>query len=124
MHPEHKMQTDQAIKAFSQSEKLKTGLIWGNQIVEAYVALPEHEKPGAERILKILVGMIASEIHIAKNAAPHDKWLEAEKDLSTAQVMLNSGAGHDTGHHLTQALSKITTIGQQAMSLLVEQKLL
>ena len=118
------MQTDQAIKAFSQSEKLKAGLIWATQIAEVYVALPESEKPGAERILKILIGMIASEIHIAKNAAPHEIWLEAEKALNTATVMLNSGVAHDTVHHLTQALSKVTTIGQQSMSLLVEQGLL
>ena len=118
------MQTDQAIKAFSQSEKLKTGLIWATQIAEVYVALPESEKPGAEKILKALIGMIASEIHIAKNAAPHESWLTAEKDVNTAQVMLNSGVAHDTGHHLTLALSKVTTIGQQSMSLLVEEGLL
>ena len=118
------MQTDQAIKAFTQSEKLKTGLIWASQIAEVYVALPESEKPGAERILKTLIGMLASEIHIAKNAAPHETWLAAEKDVNTAQVMLNSGAGQDTGHHLTQALSKVTTIGQQSMTLLVEKGLL
>jgi len=118
------MQTDQAIKAFSQSEKLKSGLIWTTQIAETSVALPETEKPGAERILKILIGMIASEIHIAKNAAPHKIWLEAEKDVNTALVMLNSGAAHDSGYHLTQALSKVTTIGQQSMSLLVEKGLL
>ena len=118
------MQTDQAIKAFSQSEKLKSGLIWATQIAEVYVALPEPEKPGAERVLKTLIGMIASEIHIAKNAAPHEIWLEAEKDVNTAVVMLNSGVAHDTSHHLTQALSKVTTIGQQSMGFLVEKGLL
>ena len=71
-----------------------------------------------------LIGMIGSEIHIAKNAAPHEMWLEAEKDMNTALVMLNSGVAHDCGHHLTQALSKITTIGQQSMGLLVEKGLL
>ena len=118
------MQTNEAIKAFSQSEKLKAGLIWATQIAEVYLALPESEKPGAERILKTLIGMIASEINIAKNAAPHEIWLQAEKDLNTAQVLLNSGVAHDTAHHLTQALSKATTIGQQSMSLLVERGLL
>ena len=122
--PEHAMQTNQAIKAFSQSEKIKAGLIWATQVAEVYLALPESEKAGAEKILKILIGMIASEIQVGKNAAPHEIWLEADKDLNTAQVMLNSGVAHDTGHHLTQALSKVTTIGQQSMSLLVEKGLL
>ena len=118
------MQIDQAIKAFSQSDKLKTGLIWATQIIETYVALPENEKPGAERILKILINMIASEIHIAQNAAPHEIWLGAQKDVNTALVMLNSGVAHDSGYHLTQALSKVTTVGQQSMSLLVDKGLL
>jgi hypothetical protein len=118
------MQTDQAIKAFSQSEKLKSGLIWASQIAELYGGLPESEKPGAQRILQALISMIGSEIHIAKKAAPHDMWLEAEKDVNTALVMLNSGVAHDSGHHLIQALSKVTTIGQQSMSLLVERELL
>ncbi len=118
------MQTKTSIKAFSQSEKLKSGLIWATQIVEVYLALPESEKSGAEKILKALLGMVDSEIHIARKAATHDIWLEAQKDLNTAIVMLNSGAAHDTGYHLTQALSKITSIGQQSMSFLVDKGLL
>jgi len=115
------MQIKEAITAFSQSEKLKSGLIWATQIIEVYVALPESEKSGAERMLKLLINMIGNEIHIAKNAAPHAAWQQAEKDLHTAQVMLNSGVANESSYHLTQALSKITTIGQQSMSLLVEK---
>jgi hypothetical protein len=118
------MQTNQSIKAFSQSEKLKAGLIWASQIVETYTALTEADKPGAEKILKVLIGMIASEIHVAQKAAPHDIWSEAERDVNTAMVMLNSGVAHDAGYHLIQALSKITTVGQQSMSRLVEEGLL
>jgi len=118
------METNEAITAFSQSEKLKTGIIWANQMIEAYVSLPESEKSGAERMLKILISMLGNELHVAIKAAPHDVWLEAEKDLNTAQVMLNSGVAHESSYHLTQALSKVTTIGQQSMSLLVEKGLL
>ena len=118
------METDEAIKAFSQSEKLKTGLIWANQMIEVYVSLPEAEKTGAERMLKILINMIGNELHVAKKAAPHVVWQEAEKDLNTAQVMMNSGVLHESSYRLTQTLSKVTTIGQQSMSLLVEKGLL
>ena len=118
------MQTNQAIIAFSQSEKLKTGLLWAIQMIEVNVSLPEFEKPGAEKMLKILISMIGNEIVIARKAAPHAKWLEAEKDVDTALVMLNSGVAHDSGYHLTQALSKVTTIGQRAMTFLVDKGLL
>jgi hypothetical protein len=117
------MEVNQAILAFSQSEKLKSGVIWANQIIEVYLALHEPEKTGAEKVLKTLINMIASEIHVAIKAAPHKLWLAAEKDINTALVMLNSGVTHEAGYHLTQALTQITTIGQQSMSLLTAKGL-
>ena len=118
------MQTSEAIKAFSQSDKIKSGLIWASQIVEVYISLPESEKPGAEKMLKAIIGMLANEIHIAKKTAPHAIWPEVEKTVDTAVVLLNSGVAHDSGYHLTRALSQVTTIGQQSMTLLVERGLL
>lgn len=118
------MHENEAIKSFSQSEKIKSGLIWATQMAEMYTALPESDKPGAERMLKALVGMIGNEIHIAQKSAPNEFWLEAGKDVETALVMMTSGVVHELGYHLTQALSKVTTIGQQSMTFLIEKALL
>jgi hypothetical protein len=118
------MQISTAIKAFSQSEKIKSALIWATQIVEVYIALPESEKPGAERMLKTMIGMIGNEVHIAKKSAPSEIWLDAEKDIETALVMMNSGVPLESGYHLTRALTKVTTIGQKSMSVLIENGLL
>ncbi len=118
------MHVNQAIIAFSQSEKLKSGIIWANQMIEMYLALPETDKPGAEKVLKALINMIAAEIQVAKKAAPHDVWQEVDKDMNTAVVMLNSGVTHEAGYHLTQALTKVTTVGQQSMTLLTDEGLL
>lgn len=118
------MNTDQAIKAFSQSEKLKSALIWATQLTEVHIALAESDKPGAEKIIKTLVSMIGNEITVAQKAAPHDDWFEAGKNVDTAMVMLNSGVAHDSGYHLTQALSKVTNIGQQSMTQLIDEGLL
>lgn len=118
------MHANQAIKSFSQSEKIKSGLIWATQMAEMCNAFPESDKPAAERMLKAMVGMIGNEIHIAKKSAPNEFWLKAEKDVETALVMMASGAVHELGYHLTQALSKVTTIGQQSMTFLVEKGLL
>ncbi|MBW2517478.1 MAG: hypothetical protein JRE88_11910, partial [Deltaproteobacteria bacterium] len=52
------MNTADAITTFSQGEKIKSGLIWASQAVELFKALPEADKPGAEKIIKSLVGMI------------------------------------------------------------------
>ena len=118
------MQVNQAIIAFSQSEKLKSGIIWANQIIEMSIALSESDKPGAERVIRALINMIGAEIHVAKKAAPHDIWQDIDKDMNTAMVMLNSGVTHEAGYHLTQALTKITTVGQQSMTLLTDKGLL
>jgi hypothetical protein len=118
------MHVNQAIIAFSQSEKLKSGIIWASQIIEMYIALSDSDKPGAERVLITLINMIAAEIHVAKKAAPHEVWQDVEKDMNTALVMLNSGVTHEAGYHLTQALTKVTTVGQQSMTLLTEKGLL
>ncbi len=118
------MQTAAAITTFSQSEKIKGGLIWASQAVEIYKALAEAEKPGAEKIVKAIVDMIGNEILICRKSAPHELWLEVEKSLDTAMVMINSGVTHEAGYHLTQALTQVTTIGQRSMTLLIEQGLL
>jgi hypothetical protein len=118
------MKTADAITTFSQSEKIKGGLIWASQAVELYKALPETDKSGAEKILKALVDMVGSEILICKKSAPDELWLEVEKSIDTARVMINSAVAHEAGYHLTQALTQVTTIGQRSMSILVEKGLL
>jgi hypothetical protein len=118
------MQTAEAITIFSQSEKIKGGLIWASQATELYKALPETDKPGAERILKALIDMIGSEILICKKTAPSELWLDVEKNIDTALVMINSRVAHEAGYHLTQALTQVTTIGQRSMSVLRDNGLL
>ena len=118
------MKTADAITTFSQSEKIKGGLIWASQAVELFKALPEADKPGAEKIIRSLVDMIGSEILICKKTAPDELWLEVEKSIDTAIVMINSSVAHEAGYHLTQALTQVTTIGQRSMTILKEDKLL
>ena len=118
------MKTADAITTFSQSEKIKGGLIWVSQAVELFKALPEADKPGAEKIIKALVEMIGSEILICKKTAPNELWLEVEKTIDTAMVMINSNVAHEAGYHLTQALTQVTTIGQRSMTILKDDGLL
>ena len=118
------MEINEAITTFSQSEKIKAGLIWASQAVEVYKALPEADKQGAEKIISAIVGMIGSEILICRKTAPNKLWTEVEKNIDTAMVMINSNIAHEAGYHLTQALTKATTIGQRSMSILTDKKLL
>jgi hypothetical protein len=118
------MEIDEAITTFSQSEKIKAGLIWSTQVIEIYKTIPESDKSGAEKIIKAIVDMLGSEILICKKSAPNELWVKVEKNIDTAMIMINSNIAHEAGYHLTQALTHVTTIGQRSMSILRDNGLL
>ena len=117
------MDTQSAILAFSQSEKIKAGLIWASQTIEMVMGLPDQNKPGAEQVISVLVSMVANEIHLGMKIAPHEHWEAALKHINNAIVMLNSNVIHDAPYHLSKALSHVTSIGQTAMTRLREDGL-
>jgi hypothetical protein len=118
------MNTKGSIMGFSQSEKIKSGIIWASQMLELIRGLPEPEKQGAERVVKMLVDMIFLEIQLAGSVAPGEAWEGIEKNVDQAVTMINSHVAPESVVHLTQALSQVTTIGQRSMSFLQEQELL
>jgi hypothetical protein len=118
------MNIKSAIITFSQSEKIKAGLIWTSQALEANMGIPEPEKRGSERIISALLNMIAGEIHVVMKMAPHERWDAAMKYIDTAAVMVNSNVAHDATFHLSKALSQVTSIGHESMTLLAEKNLL
>lgn len=118
------MENQEAVTAFSQSEKIKAGLIWTSSAMEVLVALPEPDKVGAEKMIKLIIGMLADEVRLAEKLTSEDHWTEAGKHIDKALVMINSGVAHDAGFHLTRALSQVTTIGQRAMTVLRDRSLI
>ena len=118
------MNVQEAIMAFSQSEKIKSGLIWASQALEMLSGLPDTEKQGAEKIIKAIIDMIAHEIRLARGVAGHAAWYDIEKPLEQAVVMINSGVAPESVVHLTRALSRVTGIGHTSMSFLKERGLL
>ena len=118
------MEIYEAILAFSQSEKIKSSIIWVSQAVDMFISLPEDEKPGAIKILRAIISMIGHEITLCKKSAPHALWAEAQKSIDTAIVMIDSNVAHESVYHLTQALTKITSIGHQSLSSLKENGLM
>jgi hypothetical protein len=118
------MKTNEAIMAFCQSEKIKAGLIWTAQTAGSLAGLPGEQRKGAERTIQALLNMVSHEIHLAKTLARHEAWTEVEPHIEKALIMISSGVGHEAGVHLSKALSKITNIALQSMSLLKERDLL
>ncbi len=97
------MDTQSAILAFSQSEKIKAGLIWASQTIEMVMGLPDQNKPGAQKIIAALISMVSNEIHLGMKIAPNEHWESSVKHINNAIVMLNSNVVHDAPFHLSKA---------------------
>jgi len=110
--------------AFSQGEKIKSGIIWVSQALELLRGLPTPEKPGAEKIIKLKIDMIVQEIRLATTITGDPAWHDIEAVIDQALVMINSGVAPESVVHLTQALSRVTSIGQRSMSFLQEKGLI
>jgi hypothetical protein len=118
------MQTDKAIISFSQSEKIKGGIMWVSSALNILEALPDNEKKGGEKIIHIMTSMIAQEIRLAGVVSGSQSWFEIEPHMDNALLMIDSGVHQEAVIHLTRALSRVTNIGQQSMLILKDNKLL
>jgi hypothetical protein len=118
------MDTREAILAYAQSEKAKSGLLMAAQLLEIYKGLAEHERHGAERFLRPLIGMIANEVHLSRKMTSAEMWADVDKSLNSALVMMNSGVLAEASYHIAQAVSSVTTIAQRSMQFLLDQRML
>jgi hypothetical protein len=118
------MNSNEAIMAFSQSEKVKAGLIMIAGSLELLKNLPQEEKRGASRIIYMDLSMLGHEVGLAKVVTGHEEWDEVERFLNKALVMFDSGIGEEALILVSRALSKVTNIGQQSMSYLKQTNLL
>jgi hypothetical protein len=118
------MEIQEAILAYSQSEKIKSGLIWVSQTLTVLNGLAEPEKPGADKIIQTMLDLIANEVHLSRKLTHEVGWAEIEKHIDTALVMIRSNVAHESIYNLTQALSQVTDIAQRSMSFLKAEGLL
>jgi hypothetical protein len=118
------MNTNEAIMAFSQSEKVKAGLIWASQLLELLSGLHDEQKRGGERIIRPLLGMISQEMGLARVLTGQKVWDGLEIHIEKALIMVDSGVGEEAILHLSRALSQVTNVAQQSMSQLKEAGLL
>ncbi|QTA88873.1 hypothetical protein [Desulfonema magnum] len=118
------MNVQEAIIAFSQSEKIKSSLIWISQSLDMLQSFPAEDRRGGEKMIKTITEMVAYEIHIAKRVTKEDSWTDVEKHVDMALVMIRSGVPHEGAFHLSRAMTHVTSIGHHAMSFLKAQKML
>jgi hypothetical protein len=82
--------------------------------------MDEKDRSGALSLLQSLLNMVTNEVQLARSAGGDEAWMEAEKSLAIARVMINSGVSEEGTYHFTQALSQVNRISQRAMTYLVD----
>jgi hypothetical protein len=118
------MEMDKTIISFSQSEKIKAGILWVSNALQIVESLEGGEKKGAEKIINAMINMMGQEIRLAGLISGSRTWSEIEPDMDKAVMMIESGISQEAVMHLTRALSKVTNVGQQSMTALKENNLL
>ena len=118
------MNASNAVISFSQSEKVKAGLLWASHAAELLNGLEGPERQGAESVVAMLVELVGNDALLARRIVPDDGWVEVEKNIDMAKVMVRSGVAHEASYHLTQALQHVTSIGRRAMAELKDRGIL
>jgi hypothetical protein len=118
------MDVKQAIAAYAQSEKVKSGLIWICQISDQVGAVEGAAKKHGVSLVRSLARMVSGESDLAGKITDDPRWNEIGKMINMALVMIDSGVPQETTFHLTKALTRVTRIGGQAADILKENKLL
>ena len=106
------------ILTFSQSEKIKSALIWISHCAETLAGLSPGLRPGSTRMMAELVSLVLGEVHLIRRMTRDPDWIEVEKHLDLALVMIRSGVPTEASYHAANALTHVTSIGRRAMSAL------
>ena len=115
------MNISEAIVSFSQSEKIKSGLLWAIHLSEMRESIPQSQRSTADKFLETLVDMIGHEVEITKNILREKTWIEAEQSINTALVMIRSKVPEESAFHLTHAITRVTSSGHKALTFLRKQ---
>jgi hypothetical protein len=120
---DHPIEVKQAISAYAQSEKVKSGLIWICHVSDLVAAMDGPGRSQGLDLLKMLAHMVADESDLAGRITGDRCWYGIGKKINLALVMINSGVPQETSFHLTQALTQVTRMGGKAASVLREKGL-
>ena len=118
------MNDKEAIVSLTQSEKIKSGLIWASNCLERLPGPGSAEPRGGEPIAAALVDMVSAEAILAKRLGNDDRWEKVVEHIEKARVMILSGVAPEGAYHLTRALQQVTAVGRRALGHLKERNLL
>ncbi len=117
--------TREAIFDFQYSEKMKSGLIIGTNLIELLASLrDEGEYLGGRKVLIGYLEALLRELRIAQNVVGLDHYIELERKLLEIIGRIHLSQYEEAQRSFSEGISLATTSCQSSMNFLLEKKLL
>jgi hypothetical protein len=119
------METREAIFDFQYSEKMKSGLIIGTNLLDQLVSVrKEEELSGGIKVLGWYLEGLLREIRIAENVLGPGHYSDIERKVMEVIGRIHMSQFEEARWAFSEAISLATTSCQTAMTFLVEKKLI
>lgn len=119
------METREAILDLQYSEKMKSGLIIGINLLELLATVKdEAESTGGRKVLVWYLEALLRELRIAQNVIGLDHYVELERKLMEIIGRVQLSLFEDVLRSFSEAISLATTSCQSAMNYLIEKRLI
>jgi len=113
-----------AIICFQYTERIKSELIIAANLLEEMGELKNDELVGAEKLMLSFLRALQGEIRIAYSVLQMQNFKEAGDKVAEIAENVSSHEYQEATKRISEAISRITTGGQQATQLLKEKGLL
>ncbi len=118
------METREAILDFQYSEKMKSGLIIGTNLLNQLVSLKNDEElSGGKKVLVWYLEGLLREIRIAENVLGSGHYADLERKVMEVIGRVHMSQFQEAQWSFSEAISLATTSCQKAMNFLIEKKL-
>jgi len=117
------METREAIFSLQYSEKMKSGLIIGTNLLGQLVSLKNEELSGGKKVLVWYLEGLLREIRIAESVLGLDHYLDLERKVMELIGRIHMSQFQEAQGSFSEAISLATTSCQAAMIFLMEKKL-
>jgi hypothetical protein len=112
------MELKDAVRSYQFSERAKSELIICSQLVIALAGFPDAERPGAKRMLIMILDQVRSEIRFAYQGTGMSEFRTAMELLSEAISLTESDQFGSASLKLSESISAVTTAAQGAWEVL------
>ena len=118
------METREAILDFQYSEKMKSGLIIGTNLLELLVTLKnDGEHSGGRKVLVWYLEGLLREIRVAQNVIGLGHYADLERKLMDIIGRVQMSQYQEAQRSFSEGISLATTSCQTSMNFLMEKKL-